>query len=109
MTTMKKLLMASALLGSLLLNGCVEFYKPDTRQGVILSTSQINAVKVGHTQQQVVQLIGTPPIADPLQTNRWDYVYLFFPDQSRNRGQEKYLTLYFENAVVTKIVKNRWK
>lgn len=110
---MKKTLSALAL-SALLITGCSgnipELYKPDLKQGIILSDQQINQLRPGLTRVQVLQLLGTPPIADPLHTNRWDYVYLYFPRQNRNKGEEKYMTLYFDPAGnLQRIEKDQWK
>lgn len=110
---MKKILSALAL-SSLLIAGCSgnfpEIYKPDLKQGIILNDQQINQLRPGLTRIQVLQLLGTPPIADPLHTNRWDYVYLYFPRQNRSKGEEKYMTLYFDSAgILQRIDKEKWK
>ncbi len=52
-------------------------YKMDINQGNYLSQDMVDKLKVGMTQQQVRQLLGTPLIASPFRTDRWDYVYEF--------------------------------
>lgn len=54
-------------------------YKIDIPQGSPLTQAQIAQVKVGMTTQQVRYILGTPPITDTLNANRWDYVYTYVP------------------------------
>ena len=50
-------------------------YKIDINQGNYLSQDSVDKLKVGMTQAQVRQVLGTPLIASPFRTDRWDYVY----------------------------------
>jgi outer membrane protein assembly factor BamE len=52
-------------------------YKIDINQGNYLSQDMVDKLKVGMTQQQVRQLLGTPLVTSPFRTDRWDYVYEF--------------------------------
>ena len=52
------------------------------------------------TQAQVKQLLGTPLIASPFRTDRWDYVYEF-----ARRGkvvEHRNFTVYFADAKLTR-------
>ncbi len=73
-------LLAVSLLG-LSQSGCslIGVYKIDIPQGSPLTQAQIAQVKVGMTTQQVRYILGTPPITDTLNANRWDYVYTYVP------------------------------
>ncbi|HEX6138127.1 MAG TPA: outer membrane protein assembly factor BamE [Casimicrobiaceae bacterium] len=71
-------------------------YKIDVNQGNYLSQDMIDKLKVGMTQQQVKQLLGTPLIASPFRTDRWDYVYEF-----ARQGQvveHRNFTVYFADG-----------
>ena len=68
-------------------------YKIDVNQGNYLSQDIVDKLKVGMTQQQVRQLLGTPLIASPFRTDRWDYVYEF-TQQGRVVEHRKF-TVYF--------------
>ena len=50
-------------------------YKLDVNQGNYLSQDMVDKLKVGMTQVQVRQVLGTPLIASPFRADRWDYVY----------------------------------
>ena len=50
-------------------------YKMDVNQGNYLSQDMVDKLKVGMTQAQVRQVLGTPLIASPFRADRWDYVY----------------------------------
>jgi outer membrane protein assembly factor BamE len=50
-------------------------YKIDVNQGNYLSQDMVDRLKVGMTQPQVKQILGTPLIASPFRADRWDYVY----------------------------------
>jgi len=65
-------LIATALLSGSL-SGCV--HRVDIQQGNFLDTEDIDRVAVGMTRIQVRSLLGTPMVADPFVSTRWDYVY----------------------------------
>ncbi|HKU84824.1 MAG TPA: outer membrane protein assembly factor BamE [Casimicrobiaceae bacterium] len=50
-------------------------YKMDVNQGNYLSQDMVDKLKVGMTQAQVRQVLGTPLVASPFRADRWDYVY----------------------------------
>jgi len=50
-------------------------YKMDVNQGNYLSQDMVDKLKVGMTQAQVRQALGTPLVASPFRADRWDYVY----------------------------------
>lgn len=87
----------TALLGS---QGCV--YRLTIQQGNFLETKDLDRVASGMTRVQVRALLGTPMVADPFQSNRWDYVYY----AKGSRLRQPYLrqfTVYFEEDKVVKI------
>jgi outer membrane protein assembly factor BamE len=65
--------LAAAVLAMVLLAGCV--HRIDIQQGNFLDTEDIDRIAVGMTRVQVRSLLGTPMVADPFQSSRWDYVY----------------------------------
>jgi outer membrane protein assembly factor BamE (lipoprotein component of BamABCDE complex) len=50
-------------------------YKIDVNQGNYLSQDMVDKLKVGMTQQQARQVLGTPLVTSPFRPDRWDYVY----------------------------------
>lgn len=89
-----------ALLGALLLGGCV--YRVDVQQGNLLEYSDIQAVKPGMTRSQVRFLLGTPVIEDPFHQSRWDYIYYFRKGRGK-RADRRWLIVVFDNDKVAEI------
>lgn len=91
-----------ALTGS----GCV--YKIDIPQGTPLARAQAAQVKTGMTPQQVRFLLGSPTVSDPLNPNRWDYIYNFIPGTYSKKANlpvtsGQHLQIYFDQGVVVRI------
>ena len=88
-------------LAALLVSGCSFIYRQPVFQGNLLEKNNVEQLKPGMTQAQVVALIGSPTIADPFHAKRWDY------SASERRGhrktQIKDLTLWFEGDTLSKM------
>jgi len=75
-------------------------YKIDINQGNYLSQDAVDKLKVGMTQPQVKQLLGTPLVTSPFRADRWDYVYEY-----TRQGQvveHRNFTVYFAEGKVTR-------
>ena len=75
-------------------------YKIDVNQGNYLSQDMVDKLKVGMTQTQVKQLLGTPLVASPFRPDRWDYVYEY-----TRQGQvieHRNFTVWFADAKVAR-------
>lgn len=100
-------IMLTTLLVSSLLAGCV--YKIDIPQGTPLTKAQASQVQVGMSYQQVRFLLGSPTITDPLNPQRWDYVYNYIPGTYAKKAKipaahGQHLRIYFDQAgIVTNI------
>lgn len=89
------------LLGVLLTtSGCV--YRIDIQQGNFLEDKDLDRVTVGMTRAQVRSLLGTPMVADPFKSSRWDYVYYFKRGRLQKAIQREF-TVFFEDDKVTRI------
>jgi len=94
-----------------LLGGCSIFgvYKVDIPQGTPLTKAQASKIQVGMTFQQVRFLLGSPTITDPMNPQRWDYIYNYIPGTYAKKAKipaahGQHLQVYFnESGVVTKI------
>ena len=65
------------LLPVLLLAACsLVTHKIDIQQGNYVDQAMIAKLKPEMTRSQVKFILGTPLIADPFHSSRWDYVYL---------------------------------
>lgn len=89
------------ILVAALLTGCNFIYRQPVFQGNLLEKSNVEQLKPGMSQAQVVALIGTPPLADPFHAKRWDYA----ATERRGRGktQIKDLTLWFDGDTLSKL------
>ena len=85
-----------AILGS----GCV--YRIDIQQGNFLESKDIDRVTVGMTRLQVRSLLGTPMVADPFASSRWDYVYYLKRGRLR-RPEYRHFIVFFEGDAVNRI------
>lgn len=81
---------------SLALSACsfIPVYRPSIEQGNLLSQDKVEKLTPGMTREEVKSLLGTPMLLNPLNANRWDYVYTFKPGDG-TLNIEKRLTLYF--------------
>ena len=92
---------AVLLLAALLLSGCNLIYKQPLFQGNLLEKQNVEQLKPGMTREQVLSLLGSPTVADPFHTDRWDYA----ASERRDHGetQVKNLTLWFEDDVLARM------
>jgi outer membrane protein assembly factor BamE len=99
-----RLSLISVLLLSLLA-GCSDInigpHRIDVQQGNALDPENVARLKPGLSRSQVRFLLGTPLLADPFHTNRWDYVYLFY--QAGKLVEQKRITLFFDGDTLTRI------
>ena len=82
------------------LTGCV--YRIDIQQGNFLEAKDIDRVAVGMTRIQVRSLLGTPMVADPFETTRWDYVYYYKQGRLR-KPLSRHFIVFFDGDKVTRI------
>jgi outer membrane protein assembly factor BamE len=83
-----------------LASGCGVIYRQPVFQGTLLDKKNVDQLREGMTQQQVIALLGTPAISDPFHQERWDYVAT--ARRRRHATEVKDLTLYFENGALAK-------
>ncbi len=76
-------------------------YKDDINQGSVLERFKINQLKLGMSEQQVQELIGSPSIVDPFHNNQWHYIHHSILHE---RADVKYaLILDFDKGQLVKI------
>ena len=67
-------------------------------QGNVVTQEVMAQIQPGLGRMQVREILGTPLLADPFHTDRWDYVFTIrrqgVPDQQRR------VTVFFKNDVV---------
>jgi outer membrane protein assembly factor BamE len=89
------------ILTAVLLSGCLFIHHQPVFQGNLLETKNVEQLKPGMTRDQVLALLGTPPVADPFHSERWDYV----ATERRKHGdtQIKNLTVWFDGDLLNRI------
>lgn len=91
---LRRACLAMTLLVALLASsGCV--YRLTILQGNFLEPKDLDRVAVGMTRVQVRALLGTPMVADPFQSSRWDYVYYYKLGKTGRTGERQF-TVYFD-------------
>jgi len=55
--------------------GVITPYRIEVVQGNVITSEQIALAKPGLTRAQVRDVLGSPLLADPFHTDRWDYVF----------------------------------
>jgi outer membrane protein assembly factor BamE len=88
------------ILAAVLIAGCGFVYRQPVFQGNLLDKKNVEQIKMGMTREQVIALLGTPPLADPFHQQRWDY--LATERRGRDSTQVKNLTLWFEGETLSK-------
>jgi len=78
-----------------------EPHKLDLQQGNTVKLEQLESIEIGMTKLEVRKIMGSPMLADPFHTQRWDYIYRFIPNKGFER--KSLLTLYFKDDVLIKI------
>lgn len=81
--------------------GCGAIYKQPMYQGNLIREQAASQLQAGQSRQQVVSLLGTPAVADPFNTERWDYV----GSRRINRAgktESTTFTVYFNGDHVTR-------
>jgi outer membrane protein assembly factor BamE len=78
-----------------LLAGCMLVpHKIDIQQGNYVDQAMVAKLKPEMTRSQVRFILGTPLIADPFHSNRWDYVYL--TGKANNVHTQHKITVVFD-------------
>jgi outer membrane protein assembly factor BamE len=92
---------ASQLQTSETLFGLITPYRMEIVQGNVITREQIALVKPGMQRRQVVDLLGSPLVADIFHAARWDYVFTI-----RRQGaepQRRSIVLSFKGDVLERI------
>ena len=104
MTKQKWILLGVMTLALALGSGCV--YRANIAQGNFVKEEDLAQLEVGMTRNQVRFLLGTPMIADPFHSNRWDYVY-YLKIGRRDAVAKRWVSVFFENDVVSNIQRDQ--
>lgn len=92
---MKKII--SLVLLGCLLSGCfLRPHKMDIVQGNVFTQEEVSKLKLGMTEGQVKDIMGTPVLINIFTPNRVEYVYTFQPGYQPR--QEKRVSCIFESG-----------
>jgi outer membrane protein assembly factor BamE len=96
----KHLLIGFFLMGlGVSLSGCWFIYKPDIKQGNILTMQKVHAIQPGMNKDQVIGILGNPILVNVFADNQMIYVYTIQPGHGHFQAQQ--LRIYFANGRVT--------
>jgi outer membrane protein assembly factor BamE len=96
MPTMRKTLTIFLLAALTATAGCGIVYHAPVYQGNLLESKSVEQLKPGMSKQDVLALIGTPSVADPFHSQRWDYVATEQDRRGQRKPDVKTLTLVFD-------------
>ena len=97
-----------ALLSIFVVSACESWlpdaHRPEITLGNVIRPPALEKIQLGMTRPEIATILGTPVLIDPFRTNRWDYIYRYYP---RGRTSESLIesrvTLFFEDDVLVKI------
>ena len=98
--------MTALLLATALTAGCGIIYHQPIYQGNLLESKNVEQLKVGMSKQDAIALLGTPSIADPFHSQRWDYVSTQQDRRIQGKPDIKTLTLTFNGDILASIEGN---
>lgn len=85
--------------------GCTsyDYSREKVQQGNLISSTQLDKLKIGMSKEDVAILMGTSLISQTFQNNRWDYAYTW-----QKRGKLKCIksvSVFFTNNILSRIDK----
>ena len=86
--------------------GCV--YRMPIQQGNFLEPKDIDQITAGMTRSQVRYLLGTPMVADPFTSSRWDYVY-YLKKGRLSQPDQRHFIVFFSDDKVARVDRNLGK
>jgi outer membrane protein assembly factor BamE len=96
---MRKLLIALVLAAAT--SGCGMLYRQPIYQGNLLDKTNVEQLQQGMDRRQVMNLLGSPSVADPFHHDRWDYVSTQRTGRV-GKTEKKTFTVYFQNDQVAR-------
>ena len=82
-------------LSCILLVSCA--YKIEILQGSIITTDDVSQLEIGMSKAQIEYILGTPSIVNPINPDRWDYV--FRSKQGQRINEKKGYLIFYDNSL----------
>ncbi len=95
----KSNLALGALIGAVILSGCV--YKIEIQQGNFVTQDMVSQLKPGMTKEQVRLVLGTPLLSDIFHSERWDYAYR--REDRAGKREQRNLVVFFEDGKLARL------
>lgn len=76
-------------------------YAVEVQQGSVIEQADLERLRPGMSERQVMHLMGAPDIVEPAAGNRWDYIYTL--EQDARRVAYERVTVFFENGRVSDV------
>ena len=80
----------------------IEPYIIPLDQGRLIENGEFQKIDIGLTKEQIIYLIGKPPVESPFLDNQWNYIYFNNTDVKK----QKTLSIHFKNEKVFEILIN---
>ncbi len=93
---MRRLSIITAVSIAVLLSGCIRPYSIDVQQGNVVTSEQLERLKIGMTKREVRYLLGSPLVVDPFHNDRWEYYYSFRAGRSK-QAEHRRVTIVFDS------------
>ena len=78
----------------------IEPYIIPLDQGRLIENGEFQKIDIGLTKEQIIYLIGKPPVESPFLDNQWNYIYFNNTDVKK----QKTLSIHFKNEKVFEIL-----
>jgi outer membrane protein assembly factor BamE len=70
-------------------------YKLDIQQGNVVDQNMIDKLQKGMDKTRVRFIMGTPVLADPFHSNRWEYIFSY--QEGGKKREQRHISLHFED------------
>ncbi len=100
---MQRIIIIISVIGVLAACSWPSIYTADIHQGNVVTSKQVEQLKLGMQPNQVRYLLGTPLLTDPTQPNHWYYIHSI--RQQGNTTEKKHLKLIFIEDELTEIIR----
>lgn len=95
----KKYILLAMISIPLCLGGCRLVYKPDIKQGNIITIKQLQKLHPGMTKAEVINILGNPVLINLFNKDQLIYVYTLQPGHAPFQKQQ--LRVYFSDGLLT--------